>query len=333
MRAMASFIKLATVALFAFQGTGSYRIADKYPLGGNGGWDYIIPEPSAHRLFIARESRLMVVDEETGKLSGEVTGINGAHGTAIDAKRGHGFATASEDKAVVMFDLKTLKPISKIPADDDADAILYDSASDRVISLNGDPHNATIIDPASGKLVKNLPLGGKPEYGASAGNGKIYANLTDVNQVVEIDPKAAAVLRRWSTGDCKQPVAMAIDTAKHRLFSGCRSGVLAVSDYQAGKVVTTVPIGKGVDGAGFDPASADVFASNGDGTFSVIHQDSADSYHLAQTLTTPVGSRNLGLDPMTHRIFVATAQFGQPAGPKAKKAVVPGSFALLSIQR
>ena len=174
-----------------------------------------------------------------------------------------------------------------------------------------------VIDPKHGKAITNLPLGGKPEYGASAGDGKIYANLTDTSEVVEIDAKAASVLRRWSTAPCKQPVSMAIDTAHHRLFSGCRSGVMAVSDYQAGKVVATVPIGAGVDGAGFDPASGDVFASNADGTLTVIHQDSPDAYRVVQTVETPQGSRNMGLDPTNHRIFVAAAKFGEAAGGEA----------------
>src|SRR3989454_10940778 len=147
------------------------------------------------------------------------------------------------------------KVLGWIPAAEDADAIIYDSASNRVFTFNGDAHSSTVIDPRAGTLITNIPLGGKPEYGASAGDGKVYANLTDTNEVVEIDAKAATVVRRWSTAPCKQPVAMALDTAHHRLFSGCRSGVMAISDYQAGKVVATVPIGTGVDGATFDAAS------------------------------------------------------------------------------
>jgi len=172
-----------------------------------------------------------------------------------------------------MFDLKTFKVLGRIPAAEDADAIIYDSASNRVFTLNGDAHSSTVIDSRAGTLITNIPLGGKPEYGASAGDGKVYANLTDTSEVVEIDAKTATVARRWSTAPCKQPVAMAIDTAHHRLFSGCRSGVMAVSDYQAGKMVATVPIGKGTDGAGFDAASGNAFASNADGTLTVIHQD------------------------------------------------------------
>jgi len=199
--------------------------------------------------------------------------------------------------------------------------------------LNGDAHSSTVIDPRVGTLITNIPLGGKPEYGASAGDGKVYANLTDASEVVEIDVKTATVARRWSTAPCKQPVAMAIDTTHHRLFSGCRSGLMAVSDYRAGKVVATVPIGTGVDGAGYDAASGDAFASNADGTLTVIHQDAPDRYHATQNLQTPQGSRNLGLDPTNHRVFVVSAEFGPaPAGAR-RGPVLPESFKLMVIQR
>ena len=311
----------------------SYRITHTYTLGGDGSWDYVVPDPPNHRVFIARQNRLMVVDENTGKLLGEVTGINGAHGTAIAAGTGHGFATSGNDQSVVMFDLKTFQSLGRIPAAEDADAIVYDSASNRVFTLNGDAHSSTVIDPRAGKLITNIPLGGKPEYGVSAGDGKVYANLTDIAQVVEIDAKKATVSRRWTTAPCKNPVSMAIDTAHHRLFSGCRSGVMAISDYQAGKVVATVPIGTGVDGAGYDPEYGNAFASNADGTLTIIHQDSPDQYRVIQTLETPKGSRNMGLDPTNHRIFVASAKFG-PVPPGGRRGpVLPGSFALLVIER
>ena len=195
----------------------------------------------------------MVVDQDTGKLLGEVTGINGAHGTAIAPNVGRGFATAGNDKSIVEFDLRTFKTLGSIPAAEDADAILFDAPSNRILSLNGDAHSSTVIDVGKDALVTNIPLGGKPEYGVSAGNGIVYANLTDTSEIVEIDAKTATVTRRWSTAPCKQPVSMAIDKAHHRLFSGCRSGVMAISDYQAGKVVATVPIGTGTDGARLRP--------------------------------------------------------------------------------
>ena len=335
MRNIAPVLALAALASLLAQSPSSYRITHTYTLGGDGRWDYIVPDPSNHRLFIARQNRVMVVDEDSGKLLGEITGIHGAHGTALADATGHGFATSGNDQAVVMFDLKTFKVLGRIPAAEDADAIIYDSASGRVFTFSGDAHSSTVIDPRAGTLITNIPLGGKPEYGASAGDGKVYANLTDTSEVVEIDAKTATVARRWSTAPCQRPVAMAIDTAHHRLFSGCRSGVMAVSDYQAGKVVATLPIGAGVDGAGFDADSGNAFASNADGTLTVIHQDAPDRYHVIENIKTPEGARNMGLDPANHRVFIVSAKFGPaPAGTAGRRRapVLPGSFTLMVIE-
>jgi hypothetical protein len=235
MRAKAFLLILTgTASLFA-QSSPSYSVTHTYVLGGDGSWDYVIPDPPNHRLFIARQNRVMVVDEDKGTLIGEVAGIQGAHGTAIAQATGHGFATQGDDQSVAMFDLKTFKVIGRIP---------------------------------------------------------------------------------------------------HRLFSGCRSGVMAVSDYQAGKVVATLPIGTGVDGAGFDAASGDVFTSNADGTLTVIHQDSPDKYYVVENVPTPQGSRNMGLDPTSHRVFIVSAKFGPaPAGGRGRGTVLPGSFTLMTIER
>jgi DNA-binding beta-propeller fold protein YncE len=316
----------------------SYEITHNYTLGGEGGWDYMIPDASNHRLFIARRDRVMVVDMNTGRLIAEITGIKGAHGVALAPVTGHGFATSGNDSSVVMFDLKTYKTLGRIPAGEDADAIIYDLSSGRVFSFNGDANSATVIDPKKGTLVTNIPLGGKPEYGQSARNGKIYVNLVDSSQIVEIDANKLSVTNRWSTEPCKNPVSMAIDTRRQRLFSGCRSGVMAVSDYKNGKVITAVPIGRGVDGAGYDPARGDVYASNLDGTLTVIHQDSPDSYHVVESVQTGQNARNMGLDPASHRIYIASAKFGPvPAestatNPRRRPPMVPGSFYVIVVE-
>jgi DNA-binding beta-propeller fold protein YncE len=333
MRRIAFVLSLATLTSLFAQPPSSYRVTHTYTLGGDGGWDYIVPDPPNHRLFIGRQNRVMVVDEDNGTLLGEITGIQGAHGTAVADGTGHGFATSGNDQSVLMFDLKTFKVLGRIPAAEDADAIIYDGASGRVFTFNGDAHSSTVIDPRAGTLITSIPLGGKPEYGASAGDGRVYANLTDTSEVVEIEAKTATVARRWSTAPCKQPVAMAIDTAHHRLFSGCRSGVMAISDYQAGRVVATVPIGTGVDGAGFDAASGDAFASNADGTLTVIHQDAPDQYRVVENIQTPQGARNMGLDSSNHRVFIVSAKFGPtPAGAR-RGPILPGSFTLMVIER
>ncbi|HEY7337619.1 MAG TPA: YncE family protein [Bryobacteraceae bacterium] len=317
--------------LFA-QNPTTWREAARWAVGGDGSWDYVVTDPPSHRVYIARQNRVIVLDENTGKPIGEISGIKGAHGTAIAKSAGRGFATSGNDESVVMFDLKSFETLGRIPAAEDADAIIYDPPSNRVFTFNGDAHSSTVIDPRAGSRITNIALGGKPEYGASAGDGKVYANLTDTSEVVEIDAKSASVTRRWPTGTCKQPVSMALDTAHHRLFSGCRSGVMAVSDYQHGKVVATVPIGMGVDGAAYDAASGDAFASNADGTLTVIHQDSPDQYRVVQTIETPQGSRNMGLDAATHRLFLATAKFGPvPAGAR-RGPVLPDTFAVIVIE-
>ena len=317
----------------------SYTITHTYNVGGDGGWDYVIPDAPNHRLFIGRQNRLMVVDMNNGRLIGEVTGIKGAHGTALAPGTGHGFATSGNDSSIVMFDLKNYKAISRIPAAEDADAIIYDPASKRIYSFNGDANSATVVDPRKGTVVAKIPLGGKPEYGQSSRDGMIYVNLVDSSRIVEIDAKTLTLTKKsWSTDPCKNPVSMAIDIAHHRLFSGCRSGVMAISDYRNGKVVATVPIGRGVDGAGYDPRLRDAYASNADGTLTVIHQDSPDKYHVVENVQTAQGGRNMGLDAASHRIYVVSAKFG-PAptestatNPRRRPPVLPGSFMVIVVE-
>jgi DNA-binding beta-propeller fold protein YncE len=280
----------------------------------------------------------MVVDMNDGHLIAEIMGINGAHGTALAAGTGHGFATSGDDSSVVMFDTKTYKTLGRIPAAEDADAIIYDPASKRVFTFNGDANSSTVIDPRQGTLLTNIPLGGKPEYGQSARNGMIYVNLTDSGQVAEIDAKNMRVTRRWSTAPCKNPVSMAIDTRHQRLFSGCRSGVMAISDYKNGRVVTTLPIGRGVDGAGYDPVTRDAYASNVDGTLTVIHQDTPDTYHVVENVQTAQGGRNMGIDPASHRIYVVSAKYGPvPAestatNPRRRPPILPGTFMVMVVE-
>jgi len=316
----------------------SYEITHTFNVGGDGGWDYVVPDAPNHRLFIARSNRVMVVDMNNGRLLGEVTGINGAHGTAIVSDIGRGFATSGNDSSILMFDAKTYKGLLKIPAAPDADAIIYDPTSKRVFSFNGDANSSTVVDPRRGTRVATIALGGKPEYGQSARDGKIYVNLVDSSQIAEIDGKTLTVTRRWSTAPCKNPVSMAIDTRRQRLFSGCRSGVMAISDYNKGTVVATVPIGEGVDGAGYDPTRRDVYASNVDGTLTVIHQDAPDKYHVVENVQTGERGRNMGIDPATHRIYIASAKFGPvptdstAANPRRRPPMLPGTFSVIVVE-
>src|SRR5438067_3168402 len=301
---------LVPAAAASAQRTG-YHIARRIPLGGgDGGWDYVAVDTLGNRLFIARTDRLMVVDETTGKLLGEIPGLHRGHGSALVPSARHGFVTSGADSLVTMFDLATLAPIKRTVAAVDDDAVLYDPASQRVFTFNGDANSATAIDPVTGDRVGTIPLGGKPEFGVTNGKGRLYVNIEDKHEVVELDPRALRVVRRWSIAPCDEPSGLAIDVAHARLFSVCGNAKMAVSDAVAGKLVTTVPIGSGVDAAAYDPALGLAFASNGEGTLTVVHQDTPDRYRVVQTVHTMSGARTMGLDPRTHRVYPVAAKLG-----------------------
>lgn len=317
----------------------SYQVVATHQLGGDGGWDYIALDTAHNRLFVARSNRLMVVDADKGTLLGEIPGFDRAHGIAFSYATGHGFATSGADSAVTMFDLSTLKVLGQTTVDADDDAILYDPASTHIFTMNGDAHTASVIDATSGKRIGTIPLGGQPEFAVSDGAGKVYVNLEDEGAIVELDPEAMKVTRRWSIAPCESPTGLAIDVAHQRLFSVCRNKIMAVSDATGGKLVATVPIGSGVDAARFDPATGDAFASNGEGSLTVVHESSPDDFQVVQTVSTMSGARTMELDLRSHRLYTVGAKFGAapdhptPANPRRRAPMVPGSFTLLVLNR
>jgi YVTN family beta-propeller protein len=322
----------------AQQGTAGYHITRRIPLGGEGGWDYIAVDTARARLFIARSDRIMVVDQASGKVLGEITGFHRGHGVTFDYATNHGFATSGADSTVTMFDLGTLAVVKRTITAVDDDAVLYDPVSKRVFTMNGDANSVSVIDPATGDRIGNVALGGKPEFGVTDRAGKLFVNLADKGQVVELDPVAMKVTRRWSIAPCEDPSGLAIDVAHHRLFSVCGNKTLAVSDAASGRLVTTLPIGEGVDAAAFDPATGDVFASNGEGTMTVVHQDAPNKYHVVTTVQTMPGARTMALDPKTHRLYTVSARMGPmpataPAGARRRAPSIPGSFTLLVLER
>ena len=329
----------ATVGVATAQsGVPGYHVVRQIKLGGDGRWDYITIDTAQNRLFIARQTRIMVVDQASGKLLGEVPGVDGAHGVALDYSTGHGFATAGRSGSVTMFDLKTLKVSGTHPAADDADAILYDPVSQRVFTFNGDANSSSVIDPVSGKSVGTIPLGGKPEFGVSAGDGKLFVNIEDKGEIAEIDAKGQQVLRRWTLAPCTEPTGLAIDRAHYLLFSGCHNKVMAISDARAGKLVATVPIGGGVDGDAFDPVTGLAFSSNGEGSLTVVHEDSPARFRSLATVPTRKGARTMALDPRSHRIYTVTADLGTPPAateqdPHPRPPLVPDTFTLLVLER
>ena len=312
----------------------SYHLAHSFKLGGGGGWDYLALDTARHRLFIAHQDRIVVVDPDSGKVLGEITGLNRAHGVAFAYETGHGFATSGADSTVTMFDLKSLRVLGHTMVPPDDDAVLYDPATKRIFTFNGDAHSATAIDAVSGKKIGDIDLGAGPEFAVSAGDGKLFVNLEDNGAVAEIDAAGMRVKRQWSLAPCESPTGLAIDRAHHLLFSGCRNKLMAISDVTNGALVTTVPIGQGVDACRFDPGTQLAFASNGDGTLTVIHEDTPGTFTVVANVATKRGARTMELDPITHRVFTATADFGPPPGPSAQQprprpSIVPGTFTLL----
>lgn len=344
--AAAAALVLATSALGASaeaqspaRGADAFHVAQRYTLGGDGGWDYLAFDSQGKRLFITRSDHVTVVDPATGKVLGEIPGLKGGHGVAFAYPTGHGFVTSGADSTVTMFDLKTLAPLKRIHAAVDDDAVLYDPASRRVFTFNGDAESATAIDPVAGTKIRDIPLGGKPEFGVTDGEGRVFVNIADKGEIAQLDPKKLTVVKRWSIAPCEDPSGLAFDGKHERLFSVCGNKVMAVSDAHAGRLVTTVPIGSGVDATSYDAGTGDVFASNGEGTLTVIHEDSPNRYHVVETVPTVAGARTMTLDPTTHRVYTASARFGAaPAAataenPRRRPPMLPGSFTLLVLQR
>jgi YVTN family beta-propeller protein len=331
----AAVLPLAIIGELAAQSPAPYHQIASYTLGGDGGWDYLTLDTAGHRLFVSRGDRVMVIDESSGKLLSEITGLHRTHGIAFDYGAKHGFITASGDSSVTMFDLGTLKVLGTVKAGAGADALIFDDGSGHAFSFNGGGNSATVIDGHTGKSIATIPLGGRPEFAASDGKGKVFANLEDSSAMVEIDTKTNRVTRRWPLAPCESPSGLAIDLAHHRLFSGCENEMMAVSDYDAGKVIATVPIGKGVDANRFDPGTGLAFSSNGEGSITVVHEDSPGKFSVVQTVNTARGARTMELDPASHQLFTVTARFG-PApeqatteNPRRRPPILPNSFVLL----
>ncbi len=319
----------------AAQAPAGYHLVKKIPVGGEGGWDYLAVEGS--RLYVSHATKLVVIDLATDSIVGEVPNTNGIHGAALVPALGRGFTSNGRDTSVTIFDLKTLAVLGTVKGmGANPDAIHYDAASGRVFTFNGRGLDATAIDPANGTVVGSVPLGAKPEFAQTDGKGRLFVNLeTDTGQVVVLDTKALKEAKRYPLPGCEEPTGLAYDAARDRLFSVCGNKVMTVSNPTTGQVVATVPIGPGVDAAAYDPQTRLVFASNGgDGTLTVVRQESADRYVVVEQAATQRGSRTMALDPRTHRIYLAAAEFTPPPAPApgqrpGRPQMVPGSFSIL----
>jgi YVTN family beta-propeller protein len=309
-----------------------YHLLDTIKVGGDGGWDILIADPGNHRLYVSHGSHVVVIDTSTDTVVGDIPKTNGVHGVAFGPE--YGFTTNGRDNAVSMFSLKDLSVSSNIPTGKNPDAIVYDKSTNRVFVFNGGSNDATVIDATSGKVAGTVALGGKPEFGVSDEHGKVFVNLEDKNSIAEVDAKTMTVLSTWPIAPCDGPSGLAIDRKTSRLFAACEKQMVAV-DAKTGKVVATVPTGTGTDGMEFDPSLKYVFAPNGgDGTLTVIHEDSPDKYSVVENVKTQPRARTMALDTKTHKVYLPTAQFGTAPAPtkeqpRPRAPMLPNSFEIL----
>jgi YVTN family beta-propeller protein len=310
-------------------GPESYHLLKTVTVPGDGSWDYVAVDATGRRVYVSHATKVDVLDADSYAVVGQVTDTAGVHGIAIASKFNRGFTTNGRANTVTVFDLKTLKPLATVPTGKNPDSIIDDPATGRVFAFNGGSANVTVIDAAEARVVNTVELGGQPEFAAADGAGHVFVNLEDKEEVLKLDSRDLKVLERWPIAPAKTPVSMAIDAKNHRLFVGCRSKSLLVLDTETGKVVATVPIGERVDASAFDPEAKLVFSSCGDGTVSVVRQDSPDKYTAVGTIKTRTGSKTMALDPKTHRLFVPAAEFKPPTGGRGRPTIVPGSFVVL----
>ena len=312
---------------------GKFHLLQKYKIGGEGSWDYLTIDSSARRMYISRATRVIIMNVDTGAVVGEIPNTNGVHGIALAPEFGKGFVSAGRDGKVVIFDLKTGKTIGEAKAGTNPDAIIYDDASKRAFAFNGASRDFTAIDAATGQSMPGPALGGKPEFAAADGKGGVYVNIEDKSEVVSLDSKTLTIRARWPLAPGEEASGMAIDRDHGRLFIGCHNQMMVVMDTATGRVVTTLPIGRGVDANGFDPGSKLAFSSNGDGTLTVVHEDTPDKFTVVDNVMTQLGARTMAVDLKTHNVFLVTAEFKQeqPAAgaPRQRPTMIPDTFTVL----
>jgi DNA-binding beta-propeller fold protein YncE len=324
----------ATVSAPQSAGASGYHLVKKVTLGGSGGWDYLEVDPATHRLFITRATHVIVVDPDQGKIIGDIPDTQGVHGVAFADEFNKGFTTNGRTADSTIFDLTSLKPLGRTATDKGTDAIIYDPFSKRVFTFNGQANTASAIDAASGKAIGSFPLGGGPEFGAADGKGKMFVNLEDKSALVKFDSKTLEIENTWPLAPCESPSGLAIDAAHEILIVGCHNKLMAFVDGNSGKILGTVPIGQAVDANRFDPIAGYAFASCGDGTLTIAHEDSPGNFSLVETIRTQRGARTMAIDYATHIVYLVAAELG-PAppstndNPQPRPSIVPDTFTLL----
>lgn len=337
--AAAALLVAGTATAQSSPSSATYHVARTVQLGGEGGWDYLTVDTAANRLYITRGTHVMAVDLAHDSVTGDIPNTPGVHGVAIADRLGRGYTSNGRDSSVTAFDLHTLAPIGQYgPTGANPDAIGYDPASGRVFTFNGRGQSMTALDARTGKVIGTVPLGGKPEFVAVTGRGGLFVNIESTNELAAVNTRTLAVTARYKIAGCEEPSGLALDRARGRLFVGCGNKVMTVHDASSGRQIATLPVGEGVDAVGFDPGTGDVFVSAGDGTLTVVRDAGGDKWEVAQTVQTKRGARTLAVDPVHHRVYVVTAEFGQaPAAtatqPRPRAPMVPGSFQMLVVER
>ena len=336
---MLSFGAGLTTAVIADAATApNFEVLQHWKLGGAGGWDYLTADSAKKRLFISRSTHVDVVSLETGKLIGSIPSTEGVHGIALAPALNRGFTSNGRANTVTVFDLDTLKVIQEAKVSGrNPDAILYEPSGKHVFTFNGASKDVTVLDASSLAVIATIPVPDKPEFAAQDGRGQIFVNIeSDPGQMVVIDTQKLTVKSTWPLPGCNSPSGLAIDSAHRRLFSVCDGKVMAVTNAVSGKQAALVPIGEHPDAAAYDKKRGFAFSSNGEGTLSVVHQDSPDSYTVVQTLPTQRGARTMALDEATGKVYLVTADFG-PAPPATveqphpRPALIPDSFVVLVV--
>jgi YVTN family beta-propeller protein len=333
LRVLAPVAAIALAAAVSAWGQKPFTVRDKWKVGGEGGWDYLIADSAAHRLYITHGGRVEVIDTATGKPVGAITGLKGTHGVALDDAGKYGYISDGGANAVVVFDRASLQIVTSIPAGTNPDGIAFEPVTKTVWAFNGRSKDVTVISTATQKVIATVPLPGKPEFPVADGKGVVFDNIEDKNEIVRLDAKDPKVTATWSISPCESPSGLAIDRAGRRLFAVCDEKKMAVVDADTGKVIATPVVGNGPDAAAYDPGAKLAFSSNGEGTVTIIDASNS-SYKVLQNLATQQGARTMALDPATGKIYVVTAQFGpRPAAtesnPRPRPAIVPDSFTVI----
>jgi YVTN family beta-propeller protein len=326
-----------SAAVTPAQAQKPFAVVDKWKIGGEGGWDYLIDDTFAHRLYITHGGRVEVVDASTGESIGAITGLKGTHGVALDEDRKFGYISDGGANAVVVFDRSTLAVVGSIPAGTNPDGIVFEPVTKTVWAFNGRSHDVSVIDTSTRKVIATVALPGKPEFPQADGTGQVFDNIEDKNEIVRLDARDPKITATWPLDGLESPSGLAIDRAGHRLFAVCDGGKMAVVDYNTGKVIATPVIGKGPDAAGYDSKSKLAYSSNGEGTLSII--DAGNSgYKALQTVSTQPGARTMAWDNATGRVYAVTAKFGPrpeatSENPRPRPSIIPDTFTVLVISR